>query len=559
MDAVLETLHDLYEKKLFGNVFAMVQEHATCDTVVSHVCGRLLSSLAAKPAQDKVPFSMGRLFMCQVIESIGTKITELVQEIMAFHCDNQLILENVYTLLMHAFNTKKMVAGAIVPCITAIVKSIQTHVINPLTRKFVQKALCALDSITRGPHTKQVVLSIRVAGGLNVVEIVLACIARKPAEAYNIHEDIVQVGCLVVSRLVVGWRALALDGADSLDRDIGHVMINYPENYQLHQSACAGLAALAQLNLHKFKHKVTAMQYAANTFQVAVSNEECETACTEMLSNFAFDQATQRIVPVNQTAIGETRVIAIAVASLTGKRYYDHNTSAVVHVDAMCGIVCMLSKVVHAHCHNKQQMLYANTHGLLLSIITMRRKQTASTAIEAECICLLCKITVDVFEHSGRQLDIIKSTCSERSVTSPNAKNRAATPTSLIAVALCAMLKKGAPVFMIVDCLDMLGHCAQVQLLRAKIGTQGVDTVVKVMVPRVHDEIICLGMIFLEGMCVCCFVLSQEACYSVHAGLQTAVGANTSTTLCDNAKHCQTRKRSRHNIENNMQDNEVQP
>ena len=550
MDAVLETLDDLYEKKLFGDVFATVQEHVTSDVVVSHVYGLLLSSLAAEPAQYKVPFSMGRLFMCEVIESSGMKMVEVVQEIMACHCDNQLILENVCTVLMHAFNTTKMISGAIVPCVAAIVKSIQKHVADPLARIFVQKALLALDSITRGAHTKQVVSSIRVAAGLNVVEIVLVCMARKPAEAYTIHEDIVRVGCLVVSRLGVGWRASALDGADCLDSDILHAMLNYPENYQLHQCACAGLAALAQLNLHKFKHKAIAIQYAANTFQVAVSDEECETACVEMLSNFAFDQATQCTVSAHQTAIGDTGVMAIAIASL--KRYYDRNTSATVHVDAMCSIVRMLSKVVHAHRHNKQRMLFANTHGLLLSITTMRRKQTASTAIEAECICLLCKITVDVFENSGRQLDITKSACLERSVTSPNAKNKAAAPTSLIAAALCAMVKKGAPVLMILDCLDMLGHCAQVPVLRAKIGNNGIDTVVKLMVPRVHDEIIRLGMVFLEGM-------SQEACYSEHAGLQTAVAASSTPALCEHANHCQTRKRARHNIENRKQDSETQP
>ena len=549
MDAVLEKLDDLYERKLFGNVFAIVQDHATCDTVVSHVCGRLLSSLAAEPAQYKVPFSMGRVFMCQVIESSGTKMMEVVQEIMARHYDNTLILEHVCTLLVHAFNTKSVVAGDIVPSVAAIAKSMQRYVVDPLARKFVQVALCALDSITRGPHTKQMVSSIRAAGGLDVVEIVLASIARTPDEDHTIYEDIMRVGCLVVSRLAGGWRVREGDAAGSVDTDILHAMLNYPENYQLHHSACAGLAALAQLNLHKFKHKVTAIQYAANAFQVAVSDEECETACTEMLANFAFDQSTQRVVPVHQTAIGDTGVIAIAVASL--KRYYDRNTSAMAHVDAMCGIVRMLSKVVDAHRHNKQRMLFANTHGLLLSILVMRRKQTLSTAIEAECICLLCKITVDVFEHNGRQLNIIQSACLERRVTSPNAKNRAGIPTSLIAAALCAIEKKGAPVSMIVDCLDMLGRCAQVPPLRAKIGTHGIDTVVKLMAPRLHAEVIRLGMIFLEEM-------SQEPCYSAHAALQTAVRAGANTALCDNAKHCQKRKRARSNIAKNLQDSEEQ-
>jgi len=550
MDAVLKCLDELYEQKLFANVFVLVQEHATCEKVVQHVLLRLLCSVAVEPSQYKVPFSMGRLFLRHVIESSGMKLTEMLQEIMALHCDNQKILKDVCTLLMHAFNTENMVATTIVPCVTAIVMSIQKHLVDPLGKDFVQMALHALDSITRGSHTKQVISSIRVAGGLDVVKIVLACIAQRPVRGYKIEENIVQAACIVVSRLAAGWRASAVEKIDGIDSDILHTMLNCPENYELHHAACSALAALAQLNLDQFKHKVTAIWYTANTFQVAVGDEKCETACTEALSNFACDQATQRTLSVNQTAIGETGVIAIAVASL--KRYYDRNTCGVVHVDAMCCIMRMLSKVVHTHRHNKQRMLFANTHGLLLSIVSRRRKQMVSTSIEAECICLLCKITVEVFENRERQLDMIKSACTERNVASPNVKNRATAPTSLIAAALCAMPKKGAPVFMIVDCLDMLGHCAQVPMLRGKIGTEGIDAVVKLMTPNAHDEIVRLGMIFLEGM-------SQEACYAEHAGLHTAVAANTSTALYDNAKHCQTRKRARCNIEKSTQDSAVPP
>jgi len=550
MDAVLESVDELYEKRLFGNVFAIVQEHATCDKVVRHVLRRLLCSLALEPTQYKVPFSMGRLFLRHVIESSGKKMTEVLQEIMALHCDNHKILGDVCTLLMHAFNTENMVGTTIVPYVTAIAKSIQKHLVDPLAKEFVQMALHALDSITRGSHTKEVMSSIRVAGGLDVVKIVLACIARRPVQGYKIEENIVQAACTVVSRLAGDWRVSGIGNIDGVDSDILHAMLNCPENYELHHAACSALAALAQLNLHEFKHRVTAIWYVANTFQVAVGDERCETACTEALSNFAFDQATQRAVSANQTAIGETGVIAIAVASL--KRYYDRNTCGVVHVDAMCGIMRMLSKVVHAHRHNKQRMLFSNTHGLLLSILSRRRKYTVSSAVEAECICLLCKITVDVFEHSGRQLGVIESACAERSVATPNVKNRATAPTCLIAAALCAMPKKGAPVFMIVDCLNMLGHCAQVPMLRAKIGTEGIDTVVKLMVPRAHDEIVRLGMIFLEGM-------SLEACYSEHAGLHTAVAASAGTVLSDNAKHCQTRKRARCNIEKGMQDSAMPP
>jgi len=548
MDGVLQCLDELYERNLFADVFLLVQEHATCEKVVKHVLLRLLGSVAVEPSQYKVPFSMGRLFLCHVIESSGMKMTEVLQEIMALHCDNHKMLEDVCTLLMHAFNTENMVATTIVPCVTAIVKSIQQHLVDPLAKEFVQMALHALDSITRGSHTKEVMSSIRVAGGLDVVKIVLACVARRPGQGYKIEENIVQAACTVVSRLAGDWRVSAVEKIDGVDSDILHAMLNCPENYELHHAACSALAALAQLNLHEFKHRVTAIWYAANTFQVAVGDERCETACTEALSNFAFDQATQCTVSANQTAIGETGVIAIAMASL--KRYYDRNTCGVVHVDAMCGIMRMLSKVVHTHRHNKQRMLFSNTHGLLLSILSRRRKHMVSTAIEVECIGLLCKITVDVFQHSGRQLGVIESACAERSVATPNVKNRATAPTSLIAAALCAMPKKGAPVSMIVDCLDMLGHCAKVPMLRAKIGMEGIDIVVKLMAPRAHDEIARLGMIFLEGM-------SQEACYSEHAGLHTAVAASTGTVLSDNAKHCQTRKRARCNIEKGMQDSTV--
>ena len=229
----------------------------------------------------------------------------------------------------------------------------------------------------------------------------------------------------------------------------------------------------------------------------------------------------------------------------------------------MCSILHMLARLVHCHRHNKQRMLFSNYYGLLLAIVKMRRKHSVSTRIEVECIHLLCMITVDVFENESRQKEAITSVGICRNITSPNIKNKAMTPITLIDAALCAISKKGASVCMILDCLCMFRQCTQVPVLRQTIGLEGITIIVRIMLsPRskpsatsaivcVNDDITRLGMIFLEGM-------SQERIFALHPDLQKAVGVSTTKTLFDNTQHCCTRDSARESIQNNMQDNEIQ-
>jgi len=172
-------------------------------------------------------------------------------------------------------------------------------------------------------------------------------------------------------------------------------------------------------------------------------------------------------------------------------------------------------------------------------------------------------ITVDVFENESRQKEAITSVGICRNITSPHIKNKAMTPITLIDAALCAISKKGASVCMILDCLDMLGWCTQVPVLRQTIGVEGITIIVRIMLPPrskpsatsdivcANDDITRLGMIFLEGM-------SQERIFALHPDLQKAVGVSTTKTLSDNTQHCSTRDSARENIQNNMQDNEIQ-
>ena len=557
MDGVFRQLDIWHENHLFREIFTTMREYESIEVVPDRVLSKLVGSLAALPPEYKVPFSVGRAYMRIIIDNTDTMIEELIPRIMACHRDHLQIQENACSFLKYAFNTDRMLLPTIGPCFAAVVNSMQTHVGNPKAGDFVLKALFALDSMTRGLDTTQLLALPCSVCNVNVVDRILSFLTRTPGLTHDnidTYEDTLQVGCLVISRLAPGWRAPAHADPKSLDNDILHGMLNFPENSLLQESACAALAALAKLNLDSFMHTATGIQYVVNKFQVAANDMHCENLCMTALSHFAFDHAKECFVTANQSAIGNCGMIALACASL--KRYYDRNTNAVVHVEAMCTIMRMLSRLVHKHHHNKQRMIFSNYHGLLLGIVTMRRKQSVSSNIEVECLRLLCKITVDVFAEEKRQKEIIVSSGSLRSITSPNARNKATGTITLIAAALAAIAKKGAPLCMIVDCFDMLGHCAKIPALRATIGFEGVTIVVRLMLPGLKSnadpsDTIRLGMVILEGM-------THDRVFAMHPDLQKVAGASTIATPTGNTKHCLVRDSVCHNVQHAMQHSEMQ-
>jgi len=562
MDGVFRKIDLWHENHLFREIFKTMREYESTEVVPDRVLCKLVDSLAALPAEYKVPFSVGRAYMRIIIDNTDTMIQDMIPRIMACHRDHLPIQENACSFLKYAFNSERMLLPTIAPCFAAVVNSMQTHFGDPKAHVLMLKALFALDSMTRGLDTTQLLALPCTVCNVNVVDRILSLLTRTPFlnhDNINIYEDTMQLGCLVISRLAPGWRAPAHANPKSLDNDILHGMLNFPENYLLQESACAALAALAKLNLDKFTHIATCIQYVANTFQVAANDMHCENMCATALSHFAFDHAKQSSVSANQSAIGKCGVFALACASL--KRYYDRNTNAVVHVEAMCTILRMLSRLVHKHRHNKQRTIFSNYHGLLLGIVTMRRKQSGFSNIEVECMRLLCSITVDVFEDEKKQTEIITSSGSLRTITSPNAKNRTTGTTTLIAAALSAIAKKGAPLCMIVDCFDMLGHCAKIPALRATIGSEGITIVARLMLlcrksnAAANDmdssDTTRLGMVILEGM-------SYDRVFAMHPDLQKAAGVSTMATLTDNSKHCPVRDSVRHNVQHAMQHNEMQ-
>jgi len=344
MDGVFRQLDIWHENHLFREIFKTMREYESIEVVPDRVLSKLVGSLAALPAEYKVPFSAGRAYMRIIIDNTDTMIEDLIPRIMACHRDHVQIQENACSFLKYAFNTDRMLLPTIGPCFAAVVNSMQTHFGNPKADVFVLKALFALDSMTRGLDATQLLALPCSVCNVNVVDRILSFLTRTPFlnhDNINTYKDTIQVGCLVISRLAPGWHAPAHADPKSLDNDILHGMLNFPENYLLQESACAALAALAKLNLDKFMHTTTGIQYVVNTFQVAANDMHCENLCAAALSHLAFDHAKQSSVSANQSAIGKCGIIALACAP--PKRYYDRNTNTVVHVEAMCTIMRMLS------------------------------------------------------------------------------------------------------------------------------------------------------------------------------------------------------------------------
>jgi len=134
--------------------------------------------------------------MRNIIDSTDSMIPDIIPRIMMCHRDNLQIQENACTFLMYAFNTDRMLYTAIAPCFEAVVKTIQTHSVDPKADVLIHKALCAIDSMTRHQDTQKAVSSIYSSCNIDVVELVLACFSRKtPVKWTTLHtyEELMEI------------------------------------------------------------------------------------------------------------------------------------------------------------------------------------------------------------------------------------------------------------------------------------------------------------------------------------------------------------------------------
>ena len=202
-------------------------------------------------------------------------------------------------------------------------------------------------------------------------------------------------------------------------------------------------------------------------------------------------------------------------------------------------------------------MLYCNSQALLLGIVSMRRKKSVAIDLENKALELICWMNIGVFEDESRQAGRILNAGNATAIASCNPRNKETPAISFFEAALCAMPKRNASVAMIQHCLQFLEHCAQVPALRPKIGTDGLATIVLLMMPKqarkgaaavvCTDEVTRLGMLILASM-------AQDRVFALEKQLQRAVEAPMAARMADNKQHCATRDTARKRIDDHTQD-----
>ena len=566
MEAITSKLDDLIKMELFAKFFETMLENKESAPVQQHALSQLVIKLNSEPIIQRVPFSAGRVYMCHIIQSAGNLIHTVVPEIMLCHQGDAVIQENGCFLFLYAFNTQKMSLDAAVPCTISICRAMNVsgrdHVHSD---KIKYRALCALNAITRGPDKVALFPAIRTAGDFDIVLQVLRAIYRNSSE--NL-EHFLEVACTILGRLAGGWRAPSAEthpiaparvpGAGpqkSVDRTIVHAMEQFSENEAIQIAGCAALGSLVECNFDRFTEVNHGIQLVTNMFQVAAPEAEYERVCAQTLRNFCFDPSTRTIRREQQISIGNNGSVAIALAML--KRYYDRNTNSAIHIETMCAIIDMLCLLMQGNRHLQHRMLYCNSQALLLGIVSMRRKKSVAIDLENKALELICWMNIGVFEDESRQAGRILNAGNATAIASCNPRNKETPAISFIEAALCAMPKRNASVAMIQHCLQFLEHCAQVPALRQKIGTDGLATIVLLMMPKqarkraaavvCTDEVTRLGMLILASM-------AQDRVFALEKQLQRAVEAPMAARMAGNKQHCATRDTARKRIDDHTQD-----
>jgi len=566
MEAITSKLDDLIKMELFAVFFETMLQNKESAPVQQHALSQLIIKLNAEPFIPRVPFSAGRMYMCKIIENASVSIHTVVPEIMLYHRGDAVIQEYGCYLFLYAFNTQKMSLDAVVPCTIGICYAMnvsgrdRTH-----SDKIKYRALCALNAITRGPDKVALFPAIRSAGDFDVVVHVLRATHRNSSE--NL-EHFLEVACTVLGRLAAGWRVPSAEmdqaalsrvpGAGlrkSVDRTIVEAMDQFSENEAIQIAGCAALGSLVECNFDHFTEVVQGIQLVTNLFQVAAPDAEYERVCARTLCNFCFDPLTRTIRREQQTFIGNSGNIAIALAML--KRYYDRNTNNVKHIETMCAIIDMLCLLMQGNRNLQHCMFFCNSQALLLGIVRMRRKKSIAIDLETKALELICWMNIDVFEDGSRQAGRILNTGNATAVASPNQRNKDTPAISFIEAALCAMPKRNASARMIQHCLELLVHCAQVPALRPKIGIDGLATIVLLMFPKntrkrtaafvCTEAVARLGMLILASM-------AQDKVFALDQQLQRAMEAPIHTHMADNQQHCATHTTACQRIYDHTQD-----